>query len=185
MRDLSSDISKLVREGIPFVPNQSKNRADYLIARLESRLTESEKKRSTLLRDNDILKAHVEDLKQTSASRTPRTVVIRPTAREESISKLTERIESLNREVLDKEEIIEHLGACHDAQIRKIEELNVEEVDSLRHALSVSLHSVDKWKAMYTEDISHGGKNFKDLHERPFTCSRVSTLGNSRSCSRL
>ena len=179
MRDLSADLKEVVLA--EYRVQAPKASGAYLneVARLDCRLMVSEQKRVALCRENEELKEELAKLNM--PIRPIKTINLRYTISDDNTTALNRQISALDQELIAKEKQVESIRVSHEAQLKRLEELNREEVQSLRTALSSSLSSVDKWKVMYSDDITHAGKDMMDLHDRPFS----STLEKSKSFGKL
>ena len=97
--------------------------------------------------------------------------------------RIRSKISSLKEDVISKQITIEELKYQHQVHVRKLETLNKDEVHGLREALSITSKHLDKWKAVYTEDITRLQEelNRKNTLLEALTAKRsaIGTVGKS------
>ena len=143
VKDLSEELDDFVRENC-----MSRHGDDTMVAEayqaIKKLFDRSEEDRLKLQRDN-------EELLKRAARRQLRTD---HESTDEEASRIRTRIDMLKQDLIAKQVLIEQLRTTQESQIRRLEAINREEVQGLRESLSLANRHIDKWKSMYSEDVS-------------------------------
>lgn len=108
-------------------------------------------------------------------------VSTRAETEEDDSSWIRDRIRLLKSNLAERNLKMEELRNQHEHEIKKIESLHQKEVQSLRDALASTYRILERWKTIYTDDVSR----LKEALSKKSTGSRYSTLSKSKSSERL
>jgi hypothetical protein len=105
---------------------------------------------------------------------------------DDEAERIKSRIAVLKEDLIAKHVTIEELKYQHATQIRKLESLNRDEVTGLREALSITSKHLDKWKSVYSEDVTRLQEelNRKNALLDSFTSKRIPSGTVHKSCGR-
>ena len=100
---------------------------------------------------------------------------------EDDSSWIRDRIRLLKSNLAERSLKMDELRNQHEDEIKKIESLHQKEVQSLRDALASTYRILERWKTIYTDDVSR----LKEALNRKSTGARYATLSKSKSSERL
>lgn len=145
-------------------------------------LTESRRRCNELLRENASLRAARASPNDFKGGNGLSPVSTRADSEEEEDSSwIRDRIRLLKRNLAERNSKMEELQCTHEAEVKKIESLHKREVQSLRDALASTTRILERWKSIYSDDVSR----LKEALTRKAIGQRCTTLQKSRSSERL
>ena len=184
VRDFNDDLSAFVQHHCLDRTSPGPDPAtDQSFCRMRDALTESEIACARLKKQNDSLQSSISLMRLSSVrSQTPNR--FRTASAEEAegeARRMRSRIDTMKTEICEKQTMIDEMRQNHEAQLKRLEEVNREEVDTLRDALTSTSKSLDKWKNIYADDIARLRDEMDEKTvRRSESANRLSTVQRTR-----
>ena len=174
--ELSGDVREVIHSDGKFSPYDNQRECPEIFE-LRRALSESRARCNELLRENLSFKVIPHDHEGAWSPGSTRA----ETEPDES-SWIRERIKRLKCSLVERNSKIEELRGSHEAELRKTQLAHQKEVKSLRDALESTSRILERWKNIYSEDVSRlkEALNWKSSENK-----QRSTLFKSKSSERL
>ena len=165
--------------------------------RMREALNKSEERCGALAGENEALRDQISDIKvniEKSRMDRPRTPFRKISASrspledpEEEATRIRKRIDLMKQDLIEKQSTIEEMRSTHDAQVKKLDKMNREEINAMRDALSALGNSLEKWKTLYADDMARLREELIEKNRRleTFSPRRISTLSKTKSFEKL